>query len=52
MQAFYTATLEDRPEEGRLRAATRAQMRDIQALEVHADFLGGRVSLAVDTTLA
>ncbi|TNH39726.1 magnesium transporter CorA family protein [Paracoccus haeundaensis] len=51
MQAFYTATLEDRPEEGRLRAATRAQMRDIQALEVHADFLGGRVSLAVDTTL-
>lgn len=51
MHAFYTATLEDRPEEGRLRAATRAQMRDIQALEVHADFLGGRVSLAVDTTL-
>lgn len=51
MQAFYTATLKDRPEEGRLRAATRAQMRDIQALEVHADFLGGRVSLAVDTTL-
>ncbi|WP_330450278.1 magnesium transporter CorA family protein [Paracoccus marcusii] len=51
MQAFYTATLEDRPEEGRLRAATRAQMRDIQALEVHADFLGGRVSLAVDATL-
>ena len=51
MQAFYTATLEDRPEEGRLRAATRAQMRDIQALEVHGDFLGGRVSLAVDTTL-
>ena len=26
-------------------------MRDIQALEVHADFLGSRVSLAVDTTL-
>ncbi|WP_042246118.1 magnesium transporter CorA family protein [Paracoccus sp. PAMC 22219] len=51
MLAFYTATLEDRPEEGRLRAATRAQMRDVQALEVHADFLGGRVSLAVDTTL-
>lgn len=51
MLAFYTATLEDRPEEARLRAATRAQMRDVQALEVHADFLGGRVSLAVDTTL-
>ena len=26
-------------------------MRDIQALEVHADFLSGRVSLATDTTL-
>lgn len=51
MLAFYTATLEDRPDDRRLRAATRAQMRDIQALEVHADFLGGRVSLAVDTTL-
>ncbi|WP_405406404.1 magnesium transporter CorA family protein [Paracoccus sp. Ld10] len=51
MLAFYTATLEERPEERRLRAATRAQMRDVQALEVHADFLGGRVSLAVDTTL-
>ncbi|WP_411837209.1 magnesium transporter CorA family protein [Paracoccus sp. ME4] len=49
--AFHTATLEDRPDDRRLRAATRAQMRDIQALEVHADFLGGRVSLAVDTTL-
>ncbi len=51
MLAFYAVTLEDRPEKGRLRAATRAQMRDVQALEVHADFLGGRVSLAVDTTL-
>ncbi|WP_410218691.1 magnesium transporter CorA family protein [Paracoccus sp. (in: a-proteobacteria)] len=49
--AFHTATLEDRPEAGRLRPVIRAQMRDIQALEVHADFLGSRVSLAVDTTL-
>ncbi|MBM3606461.1 MAG: magnesium transporter [Alphaproteobacteria bacterium] len=49
--AFYTAILEDRPEAGRLRPAIRAQIRDVQALEVHADFLGSRVSLAVDTTL-
>lgn len=49
--AFYTATLDDRPEADRLRPVIRAQMRDVQALEVHADFLGSRVSLAVDTTL-
>jgi magnesium transporter len=49
--AFYTAILEDRPQADRLRPAIRAQMRDVQALEVHADFLGTRVSLAVDTTL-
>lgn len=49
--AFYTAIIEDRPDAGRLRPVIRAQMRDVQALEVHADFLGSRVSLAVDTTL-
>ncbi|CAM3153916.1 magnesium transporter CorA family protein [Paracoccus nototheniae] len=49
--AFYTATIDDRPEADRLRPVIRAQMRDVQALEVHADFLGSRVSLAVDTTL-
>ncbi|MGR3197344.1 MAG: magnesium transporter CorA family protein [Paracoccus sp. (in: a-proteobacteria)] len=49
--AFYTAIIEDRPDAGRLRPAIRAQIRDVQALEVHADFLGSRVSLAVDTTL-
>ncbi|MBU2958139.1 magnesium transporter CorA family protein [Paracoccus sp. 1_MG-2023] len=49
--AFYTAVIEDRPEAKRMRPAIRAQMRDVQALEVHADFLGNRVSLAVDTTL-
>lgn len=51
MLAFFTALIEDRPESKRLRPVARAQMRDVQALEVHADFLGGRVSLAVDTTL-
>ncbi|WP_022706558.1 MULTISPECIES: magnesium transporter CorA family protein [Paracoccus] len=49
--AFHTAVIEDRPESKRLRPVIRAQMRDVQALEVHADFLGNRVSLAVDTTL-
>lgn len=51
MLAFFTALIEDRPEAKRLRPVARAQIRDVQALEVHADFLGSRVSLAVDTTL-
>ena len=34
-----------------LRAIIKAQLRDINALEVHGDFLAGRVSLAVDATL-
>ena len=33
------------------RGLAKGIQRDIQALEVHADFLGSRVSLAVDTTL-
>ncbi len=36
---------------GGLRTHVKTLMRDIQALEVHADFLSGRVSLASDTTL-
>lgn len=51
MLAFYTATIADRPESGKLKPAIRAQTRDVQALEVHADFLSSRVSLAVDATL-
>lgn len=49
--AFYTATTDERPDSARVRAVLRAQQRDIQALEVHADFLSSRVSLSVDTTL-
>lgn len=51
MLAFYISTIDDQPESGRLRPVVKGQIRDIQALEVHADFLGSRVSLAVDTTL-
>ena len=49
--AFHTAVIEERPDGKKLRPVIRAQMRDVQALEVHADFLGNRVGLAVDTTL-
>ena len=51
MLAFYVATVDAQPESGRLRPVVKGQLRDVQALEVHADFLGSRVSLAVDTTL-
>lgn len=49
--AFYTAIIDERPESERLRPVVRSQFRDVQALEVHADFLSSRVSLTVDTTL-
>ncbi|GGF68419.1 magnesium transporter [Paracoccus acridae] len=51
MLAFYMATVDEQPEAKRLRPVVQGQLRDVQALEVHADFLGSRVSLAVDTTL-
>ncbi len=49
--SFYGQALIDRPEGKLLRAVVKGQMRDLQALEVHADFLSSRVSLAVDATL-
>lgn len=49
--AFYTAMTDKTSTVGKLRPAVRAVMRDVQALEVHADFLGARVSLTVDTTM-
>ena len=35
----------------RLRAFAKSLNRDIQALEVHADFLGSRIGMTVDATL-
>ena len=49
--AFHLATAERRPEGKRLSGLVKGQLRDIQALEVHADFLSSRVGLTVDTTL-
>lgn len=51
MLAFYMTAVDEQPEAKRLRPVVKGQLRDVQALEVHADFLGSRVSLAVDTTL-
>lgn len=49
--AFYSVGLNGHADAARLKAAVKAINRDIQALEVHADFLTSRVSLTVDTTL-
>ncbi|MFV0383235.1 magnesium transporter CorA family protein [Paracoccus sp. (in: a-proteobacteria)] len=49
--AFYSALVEEFREGSKLRPAVKAHLRDVQALEVHADFLSSRVSLAVDSTL-
>ncbi len=46
---FYMQSPVDKPDG--LEAAASALSRDIQALEVHADFVGSRVALATDTTL-
>lgn len=51
MQAFYLATIDTQDEAEKLRLVIRSQMRDVHALEVHADFLSTRVSLVVDATL-
>src|SRR5690606_19486648 len=51
MLAFYMTAVDEQPEAKRLRPVVKGQLRDVQSLEVHADFLGSRVSLAVDTTL-
>lgn len=49
--SYFGQTLGLRMEGAELRAALKGLMRDIEALGVHADFLGGRVGLAVDATL-
>ena len=51
--SFYSATVDDRhkDEATRLRAFAKSLNRDIQALEVHADFLGTRIGMTVDATL-
>jgi magnesium transporter len=49
--SFFGQTLAARHEGDTLGAVVKGQMRDMQALEVHADFLSSRVSLAVDATL-
>jgi magnesium transporter len=51
MLSTYGVWVDENVEGPGLRPLLKGLMRDIQALEVHADFLSGRVSLATDTTL-
>lgn len=48
---FYNTDAQDHADSNRLRALTKSVNRDVQALEVHADFLGSRLSMNVDATL-
>ncbi len=48
---YFGQTLSARPEGTPLQPVVSGQIRDIQALEVHADFLSSRLSLTVDATL-
>ena len=48
--SFFGQGLAERGDEA-LRPIVKGLMRDLQALEVHADFLGQRVALATDATL-
>ncbi len=49
--SYFGQTMADRPQGPSLRAPVKGMMRDIQALEVHADFLGQRLALVTDATL-
>jgi magnesium transporter len=51
MLSVFALWSDDRPDAKALRPHLKSTARDIQALEVHADFLSGRVGLATDTTL-
>ncbi|MBW7921942.1 MAG: magnesium transporter [Rubellimicrobium sp.] len=51
MLATFAAWSEARPDSAALRPFLHALQEDIQALEVHVDFLAGRLALVTDTTL-
>ena len=51
MLAVFGVWIEQKGDEKAQRVTVKALLRDIQALEVHADFLSGRLGLVGDTTL-
>jgi magnesium transporter len=51
MLGFFAVTGAKRDGSKALQSAIKAHLRDIKALEVHGDFLGGRIALITDVTL-
>jgi magnesium transporter len=51
MLVVFGMRVDDMPGEKHQRATLKGLVRDVQALEVHADFLSGRLGLVGDTTL-
>ena len=49
--AYYSQSLEDRPEAKALKLHAKSRLRDLQALEVHAEFISSRLSFTTDATL-
>jgi len=49
--SFFGQSLGDRPVGEALRPVVKGMMRDLQALEVHGDYLSSRVAQATDATL-
>lgn len=47
--AYHTATMTQRSDGSR--ALQKAMQRDIQALEIHADFIGQRIAMTLDATM-
>lgn len=51
MLSYFGQTIATRPDADALRAVLKGEMRDLQALAVHADFLSQRIGLTSDATL-
>ena len=49
--SYHAANSVHQPDSARLRPQHAALQRDIQALEVHADFMGSRIAMTVDATM-
>lgn len=51
MVAHFSQSVDEAPEAKALRTHAKSRLRDLQALEIHADFLASRLSFTTDATL-
>lgn len=49
--AYYAVSAPERSDSAKLKPIVKSLQRDIQSLEVHADFLSSRISLTADATI-